>query len=713
MVSGVHRRGVGGRPDFDAGRRCGQRAVAFSGCSVGPRGLLALLALFGLLVLAGCAHGPVAPRPALPAADPDAAVARNQAAARCDLTGDAGDRPGMAPGGPDLFMAPGLVGDPTQPEPASDYRRDLVKARSSAGMVISANPLATQAGCRILAAGGSAVDAAVAVQMVLGLVEPQSSGIGGGTFIMHHEAATGRVTAYDGREAAPASARTNDLRWISDTQRTPPLPSPRASGRSIGVPGTLRVLELAQREHGRLPWSSLMAPAIALASDGFPISGRLHDAIAAARDSLQLDPEAAAYFLADGGVRPRGTLLRNPAYATTLGAVASQGADALYTGGIAAAIVAKVGADRGLDAQGRSVDVTPGRISLADLAGYRAVVREPVCSDYRDVRICGMPPPSSGGIAVTQTLGILANFDLAELRPTDPDAFGGRPIVAAVHLISEAERLAFADRDYYVADPAYVSLPGRSPAALIDPGYLASRAALIRRNASMGTASAGRPASPADQARLAPSSDEGHGTSQVSIIDAAGNAVSMTTSVESSLGAYRFTQGFVLNNELTDFSAQPEIDGLPVANRLEPGKRPRSSMAPTLVYRRAGAGERPELRLVTGSPGGALIIPFVVRTLVGIVDWGLDAQQASALVNFGAMNLPVTLIGGEHPAIDARDGGRHDPLVNGLRALGHKVAVIALPSGVATIVVVRDGERTALEGGVDPRREGLALPSAH
>ena len=612
-----------------------------------------------------------------------------------------------APGA--VHRAAGLAGDPSLPEPSSGYRLDVAKVRAASGLVVTAHPLATRAGCEALAAGGTAVDAAIAAQMVLGLVEPQSSGLGGGAFILHYDATTGRVAAYDGRETAPAAARGNDLRWISDRQRTAPLPDPRTSGRSIGVPGTLSVLALAHARHGGLAWSSLMQPAITLARDGFPVSGRLANAIEAARRPLLLDTEAAAYFLdRNGAPRAAGSILNNPAYAETLEALASGGVQAFYRGEIAAAIVASIGAEAGRGPLGQPLAITPGRLSLEDLARYRAVVREPVCSNYRGYRVCGMPPPSSGGIAVAQVLGILERFDLAALRPTAVDAWGGRPTVAAVHLISEAQRLAYADRDAYVADADFVPLPGGRVAPLIAPAYLASRAALIRADASMGTARPGHPLAE-DRARLAPSSNEGHGTSQLSIVDAAGNAVSMTTTIESSLGAYRFTRGFLLNNELTDFSPEPEIGGLPVANRLEGGKRPRSSMAPTLVFRRGADSGRPQLMMVTGSPGGAAIIPFVIRTLVGVLDWGLDAQQASAQVNFGTMNLPLTLIGGEHPAIDARDDGRGDPLVRGLQTLGHRVVVTALTSGVATLLRVQDGTGVWWQAGVDPRRDGLAL----
>lgn len=604
-----------------------------------------------------------------------------------------------------VTVGSGLPGDPSLPEPSSGYRSGIEAVRSGAYMVVTANPLASKAGCDVLKAGGSAADAAVAVQMVLGLVEPQSSGLGGGTFVLHYDAATRQVEAFDGRETAPAAATPNYLRWISDADQTAPVPSARASGRSIGTPGTVKVLEMLQQKHGKVAWSGLMTAGITLADSGFAISGRLADAIEGAKAQLLRDPEAVAYFYnADGTSRALGTTLRNPDYAATLRALATAGSPAFYTGEIAQAIVAKIAATGG-GAQS-PVPITPGLTTLEDLAGYQAKVREPVCSDYRQYRICGMPPPSSGGIAVAQTLGILENFDLAAQRPNPVNADGGKPTVMGVHLISEAERLAYADRNLYVADTDFVPLPGGSPAAMLDPAYLRGRAGLISLERSMGVAQPGQfSAAP----RFSPFAVEEHGTSHVSIVDAQGNAVSMTTTIEGGMGSFHFTRGFLLNNELTDFSALPEADGLPVANRVEAGKRPRSSMAPTLVFQRAADGSAGELAMVTGSPGGATIIQFVVKTLVGVIDWGLNAQQATGLTNFGSANTATTGIGGENPNIVAAGDGAGDPLVTGLRAMGHTVSVAAQSSGVSTIVRVTDGAARVLEGGADPRREGIVL----
>ena len=571
-------------------------------------------------------------------------------------------------------------------------------------MVVTANPLATQAGCKVLLAGGSAADAAVAVQMVLGLVEPQSSGLGGGAFILHYHAATRTLQTYDGRETAPAAATENYLRWISDSTQTPPLPDTRASGRSIGTPGTVRVLSLLHAEHGRHAWAGLFEPAIALASDGFVISGRFGDAIAAARTSLLRDPDAVAYFLnADLSAKGLGTRIRNPAYADTLARIARGGADAFYRGDVAQDIVAEIRRTHaGPQAPG---EITPGFTTLADLSNYRAVKRDPVCIDYRQVKVCGMGPPSSGGIAVAQILGMLENFELAALRPAQVDLHGGKPSAQSVHLVSEAQRLAYADRNKYVADTDFVPLPGQGVASLLDKAYLRSRAARIGPD-SMGVATAGDfPGA----AALGTSAQEGKGTSQVSIVDAAGNAVSMTTTIEASMGSFRFVRGFLLNNEMTDFSAQPADAAGPIANRVQPCKRPRSSMAPTLVFKRMADGSMGELWAVTGSPGGATIIQFVTKTVIGLVDWGLDAQQATSMLNFGAANSPTTSLGGEHPLLDATDSGAQDALVIALRARGHTVSVAAQSSGVATIVRIDGNGGYRLQGGADPRREGLVL----
>jgi gamma-glutamyltranspeptidase / glutathione hydrolase len=564
------------------------------------------------------------------------------------------------------------------PEAASGFGKSR-GAWAQSFMVAAANPLAAEAGQRMLKSGGSAVDAAIAVQMVLTLVEPQSSGIGGGLFLVHWDGR--QVQTFDGRETAPAAA-TPEL-FIKNGQ---PMPFMQGvvGGRSVGTPGVLRALEMAHRQHGKLAWKALFEPAIRLAEQGFVISPRLatllrEPSAAALRD----DPAAAAYFFeTDGRPKAAGTRLRNPELAAVLRDVAERGAMALHEGPLAREIVAKV----------RGHATNPGLLSEADLAAYRAKQRTPLCFDHRRWRVCGMGPPSSGTLALGQMLGMLAGRDLAALAPP-PAAGGAEPGAEAVHLLSEAGRLAFADRGRYVADPDFVPLPGGSAAALMDPAYLAQRAALIGPR-SMGRASPGVPPAPAvaladDRSAELPS------TSHVSVVDAQGHAVAMTTTIENAFGAQIMVRGFLLNNELTDFSFVPSENGVPVANRVEPGKRPRSSMAPLLVFDRASG----ELEMSLGSPGGSAIINYVAKVLVGTLDWGLDVQQAIALPNVGSRNGPTEL-----------EQGRVSPaLVEALQARGHEVRVLPQTSGLQAIQRrLRDG-RPAWFGGADPRREGVVL----
>jgi gamma-glutamyltranspeptidase/glutathione hydrolase len=627
------------------------------------------------------------------------------------LAGCAGPGGGSVPScdaptarGRQVVVGSGLAGDPAAPEPASGYRVGRKAAYAKAYMVVTANPYASQAGCEVLRAGGSAVDAAVAVQAVLGLVEPQSSGLGGGAFMLHYDAKTRAVVSYDGRETAPAAATGNYLRYIDEvTTQTAPLPNARASGRSIGTPGVLRMLDQAHQDHGKMAWKGLFGSGVKLGTDGFPISGRMAAAIAGSRDNLLADAEARAYFLnPDLTAKPQGTVIRNPQYADTLHAIANGGVNAFYTGAIAQAIVDKIGATTGADGS----TLTPGLTTLADLANYKAKKREPACILYRVHWVCGMGPPSSGGLAVAQSLGILENFSLAQHRPTAIDIEGGKPTVMGVHLVSEANRLAYADRDKYVADADFVPLPGDGVRTLLHKNYLRARADLISLTRSMGTATAGELGPVPLGVEATPES----GTSHVTIVDRDGNALVMTTSVESTLGSFHMTRGFMLNNQLTDFSAAPaDAAGTPIANRVAPGKRPRSSMAPTLVFEMAADGGKGPLRMATGSPGGATIIQYVTKTVVGVLDWGLDAQQATNLVDFGASNTATTHVGGEHPHILATDNGNGDPLVAGLRAMGHTVSVAAQSSGISTIVRTRIHGQPAWAGGADPRREGLVL----
>ena len=616
-----------------------------------------------------------------------------------------------------VIVGSGVPGDPAIPEAQTGYKLGKKPVTGLSYMAVTANPLASKAGCEVLRDGGTAMDAAVAVQMVLGLVEPQSSGLGGGAFLLHYDASSKTVQTYDGRETAPAAATEDYLRYVSGSDRTNPLPalatafaSTRASGRSIGTPGAVRMLEMAHKDHGKRPWAELFNPAIQHATEGFPIGGRMAAAIAGARVDLLRDPEAVSYFLnADLSPKTLGTIIRNPEYAETLRALAARGADAFYTGPIAEAIVRKIGQSAGGPASPGAI--TPGLTTIADLANYKAIRREPVCTSYRATWVCGMGPPSSGGIAVAQTLGILENFDLAAYRPTQVGDEGAKPAVTAVHLVSEAQRLAYADRNQYVADTDYSPLPAQGVSSLVDKNYLKSRAALISMTKSMGTAGAGS----FGARSLGSNPAEGSGTTHVSLVDKYGNAVSLTTTIESGMGSFRFTKGFLLNNQLTDFSFDPvDASGAPIANRVGPNKRPRSSMAPTLVFTQNPDGSRGEFLMATGSPGGATIIQFVAKTLIGVIDWKLDAQQATSLVNFGAANSPTTGVGGEHPLVDTGNSGLNDPLLNGLRALGHTVSFAAQSSGVSTIVRATPPGRSspAYVGGADPRREGIALGDA-
>ncbi|MGV0834539.1 gamma-glutamyltransferase family protein [Mycolicibacterium thermoresistibile] len=633
----------------------------------------------GALMLAGCAGG--GSRPAAAASVP------------CDIISNGTPVPHTPVAPPPPVAERDLA---THPEIAIGYRKNMTAVYTARYSVVTANPLATQAACRVLRDGGTAADALVTAQAMLGLVEPQSSGIGGGGFLLYYDAATGTVEATDGREVAPAAATENYLRWISDADHTEPKPDVRLSGRSIGVPGIVRLLADVHARHGALPWRDLFDPAVTLADDGFDVSPRLAAAVADAVAQLSIDPDAAGYFLDENGEpKPAGTRLTNPAYAKTLGTIASDGPDAFYTGPIAENIVASV-----TDA---SADRTPGLMTLDDLARYTVKDREPLCTPYRGRQVCGMPPPSSGGLAVAATLGMLERFPMADHRPTAIDRNGGRPSVLGVHLMAEAQRLAYADRDRYVADTDFVSLPGGSPQALLDAAYLADRAETISLHHTMGTAAPG----PFEAPLGVPAPVPEHGTSHISVVDAHGNAAALTTSIESAFGAFRMVDGFLLNNQLTDFAAEPVDEaGLPVANRVEPGKRPRSTMAPTLVFDPAPAGPpgtRGQLYAVLGSPGGAAIIQFMVKALVGLLDWGLDPQQAASLVAFGAANTPTTHVGGEHPDVDTTADGEHDPLVRGLRALGHHVDLADQSSGLGVLVRDRDG----WAGGADPRREGL------
>ena len=529
-------------------------------------------------------------------------------------------------------------------------------------MVAAANPYASEAGFNILEKGGNAIDAAIAVQLVLTLVEPQSSGIGGGAFILHFDNSNKHLTTFDGREVAPEHASQDQflneqgkpVRWIDAV----------VGGRSVGVPGVLKALEDAHKKYGSLPWSVLFDDAITLAEQGFVVSPRMAKLVEMAfNPGIKKLPAASNYFFPNGQAVTAGTLLKNPALAKVYKAIAEQGTKVFYQGWIAESIVNSV----------RNSAIAPGRLSLTDMANYRATESNAICSSYHIYEVCGMPPPSSGGVAVIQILKQLEQHNLAQYPAND---------INALHLFTQSSRLAFADRAKYIADPDFVNVPVEQ---LIDASYLTKRGDLISLEKDMGNALAGQFHNTAkladDNAIEMPS------TSHISIVDAQGNAISMTTSVEMAFGSAVFVEGFLLNNQLTDFSLAPMVNGVAVANRLEPFKRPRSSMAPTMVFNQDGS-----LRLVVGSPGGSRIINYVAQTMVGVLDWGLDIQSA--------INLPK--VTNRNDATTLEKGTDIANYKSTLESMGHKVSVRDLNSGIHGIEVIKD----KLVGGADPRREG-------
>ncbi len=544
--------------------------------------------------------------------------------------------------------------------------------------VAAANPLATDAGYQVLKAGGNAIDAAVAVQMVLTLVEPQSSGIGGGAFLMHFDGAD--VQAYDGRETAPAAV-TGEL-FMEDGE---PLPFMEAvaSGLSVGVPGTLRMLEQAHAEHGQLAWQELFTPAITLAEEGFAVSQRLHTSLANDEYLRENDLAQAFYYSADGEPLEVGTTLKNPALAAILRRIAEEGSAAFYEGEVAEDLVEQV----------QSHPVRPGKISLDDISGYQSLEREPLCTPWQQWEVCGFPPPSSGHLTIMQILGMLDQQPLLE-APLE----NGVTSSGWLHQFLEASRLAFADRGRYIADPDFVEAPGGDWSLMLAPDYLGKRSELIGEESMGENAEPGNPGELAVSFASQPEQPE-YGTSHISIVDADGNAIAMTTTIEQAFGSRILADGgtdlpggYLLNNELTDFSFAPEVDGQPVANRVEPGKRPRSSMSPTLVFDQ----ETGALVASLGSPGGAAIIHYTARTLAAMRDWGLNAQEALSLPHAITLGGDVYLEEGRFP----------EEIIESLRERGHSVSERELTSGLQAIRRLEDG---TLFGGADPRREGVVM----
>lgn len=563
-----------------------------------------------------------------------------------------------------MLGGPAYAQSPDQPESATGYSaKGAVQGRQF--MVVTANPEATQVGFDILSRGGTAADAGIAVQLVLGLVEPQSSGIGGGGFALYYDAKTHKLSTLDGRETAPSVA--GKLLFRAGDGKPMDFYRAAVGGRAVGVPGIPALLETLHGWYGTLPWRDLFSPAIIMAENGFEVSPRLSTLVKGERSRMSVSTDTKLHFFPDSStpVQP-GYMLRNPKYARTLRTLATEGMDPFYKGVIAEKIVAAV----------REVPSNPGLMALEDLAGYQVKERPPVCAIYRGYKICSMGEPSSGGLTMLMALGMLEQFDLAALGPDNPQSW---------HLIGEASRLAFADRNYYIADPDFVKTPGE---ALLDKAYLKRRAALISPQGPMKTAMPGVPPGWVDAAPTAPDAAiKPPGTSHISIVDSYGNILSMTTSIEDAFGSRVMTEGFLLNNQLTDFAFEPELDGKPVANRVEGGKRPRSSMAPTIVFDPQG---RPAL--VIGSAGGSAIIGYVLERIIAVIDWQMPVQKA--------LDLPNIVNRGSGVELEPTAGA----LARGLEKIGHPVEEKDLTSGL-TAIQLKDG---VLEGAADPRREGVA-----
>ncbi|WP_061014356.1 gamma-glutamyltransferase [Photobacterium leiognathi] len=555
--------------------------------------------------------------------------------------------------------------DNIEPEPTiSQQSQQLVKGKE--WMIAAANKYASEAGADVLSKGGSAVDAMITAQLVLGLVEPQSSGIGGGGFLVYWDNDNNQMTTFDGRETAPFAATP---RLFQDNQGKPlKFYDAVVGGRSVGTPGTIKLLWRSHEQYGKLAWKSLFLPAIKLAKEGFVVSPRLAAMIEKDANNLSRYPATKAYFFDnDGNPIKAGTKLTNPAYANTLLQIADYGPKAFYQGDIARDIVATV----------QQAEGNPGVLNTMDLASYSVKQREPICAPYRQYKVCGMGPPSSGALTLGQILAMLNHYPLDKL---------GADNVESWRLIGDASRLAFADRDRYMADSDYVPMPTRG---LLDPAYLAQRAALLQGKQALTKVEPGSP--PWDHAQKQTSNEalELPSTTHLSIVDEEGNVVSLTSTIENSFGSRLMVRGFLLNNELTDFSFRSQIDGVPVANRIEPGKRPRSSMTPTIVMK----DNQPVLTI--GSPGGSQIIGYVAKTLVAYLDWGMDLQQAINLPNmnnrFGTFELEQDTAATEWAPK--------------LEKLGYKTQIKDLNSGIQAISIAPD----LLTGAADPRREGKVI----
>ncbi|HQS95603.1 MAG TPA: gamma-glutamyltransferase [Novosphingobium sp.] len=537
------------------------------------------------------------------------------------------------------------------------------------GLVSAADARAAEAGVQMLRLGGSATDAAIATMLALTVVEPQSSGIGGGGFLVMGDAA-GKVETIDGRETAPKAATPQ---WFYADGKPLVWPDSVIGGRSVGVPGNLRLAAMAHNEKGRIAWRTLFQPAIKLARDGYAITPRMRATLSAASRTGAFDPAARALFYDAGGEPlPVGTVVRNPALAATLESIAARGADSFYTGENAMLLASKVGTS----------PKNPSPLTTADLAAYKAVKRPPVCGQYRQYRVCGMGPPSSGATTVFAILKQLERFDMKALGPASPTAW---------HLIAESQRLAYADREQYLADSDFVDVP---VAGLIDPAYLSARSALISESATMATALPGKPAG-AKLAFARPAHQEEHGTTHFVTVDRWGNSTSYTSTIEGPFGSGLMVGGYYLNNELTDFNIVPDKDGKPTANRVEGGKRPRSSMSPTLVYGPDGA-----LRLAVGAAGGTTIPAQVAKAIIGVIDWDLSAREAIA--------LPVIYAPGN--AVSVEKGTSLEAMIPALQALGHAQVTARGPSFKANAIErVRVGGKWVWRGAADPRSEGAAV----